>query len=160
MWTVSLVASALGGLVAVLGLGVLTARPTIERLLGRPLPASMLMLLVLLGALVAVAGDRAFRASFTAAEDRPYIREMSAELRNLVTAQEAYFSDHATYATALGDLHYRVFAGTTVTIATATGRGWSARANSNATTKTCGIIVGAAAPPSAAVKNAGEPACW
>ena len=157
---VGLMAFALGGLIAVLGLGVLAARREVERLLGRPLPASMLMLLILLGALVAVAGGRAFNASFTAAEDRPYIREMSAELRDLVSAQEEYFAAHASYATALGSLHYRVFAGTTVTIVTATGRGWSARANSNATSKTCGIFVGSAAPPSAAVGSVGEPACW
>ncbi len=72
---------------------------------------------------------------------------MKADLRNLVTAQEAYFSDNVTYAASVNRLNYTVSPGTTVTIVSSSGTGWSATASNVAAKATCGIFVGSAQPP-------------
>jgi hypothetical protein len=72
---------------------------------------------------------------------------MKSDLRNLITAQEAYFADNVTYASTTANLNYGISAGNTVTIGTASGTGWNATSTNNATLKTCGIYVGAVTPP-------------
>jgi len=81
---------------------------------------------------------------------------MKSDLRNLVTAQEAYFSDNnSTYASSTGTLgtNYKASSGVTVTIGGVTATGWSASATHNSTTKTCAISLGGGAT------NEGEPIC-
>ena len=83
---------------------------------------------------------------------------MKSDLRNLITAQEAYFADNVTYASTTTNLNYSVSAGNTVAIGTANGTGWNATSKNNATTKTCGIFVGSATPPITG-QNEGAPQC-
>jgi prepilin-type N-terminal cleavage/methylation domain-containing protein len=102
----------------------------------------LLIVVVIIGVLAAIAIPK-----FANTKDKAYIAAMKSDLRNLVTAQEAYFSDHVTYASTTTNLTYSVSSGDVVTITAAAGTGWAATSSNNATTKTCGIFVGSATPP-------------
>ena len=81
---------------------------------------------------------------------------MKSDLRNLVTAQEAYFSDNnSNYASSITDMgtSYKASSGVTVTMGTVTNTGWSASSTHTSTAKTCQISVGGTAT------NEGEPVC-
>ncbi len=113
----------------------------------------LLIVVVIIGILAAIAIPK-----FANTKEKAYVASMKSDLRNLVTAQEAYFSDRTTYATT-GDLgtNYRPSAGVTVTVATATGTGWYATSFHNATTKTCFIYIGSGVTTGGAAE--GEPKC-
>jgi len=113
----------------------------------------LLIVVVIIGILAAIAIPK-----FANTKEKAYIAGMKADLRNLVTAQEAYFADNVTYASVLTNLNYNVSAGNTVAISSATGTGWAATSSNNATTKTCGIFVGSATAPITG-QNEGAPAC-
>jgi type II secretion system protein G len=113
----------------------------------------LLIVVVIIGILAAIAIPK-----FANTKEKAYIASMKADLRNLITAQEAYFADQVTYASVTTNLNYGVSAGNTVTIGTATGTGWTATSKNNATTKTCGIYVGAVTPPVAGEAE-GAPTC-
>jgi len=112
----------------------------------------LLIVVVIIGILAAIAIPK-----FANTKEKAYIAAMKSDLRNLVTAEESYFSDYVTYSTNLGT-NYNSSAGVTVSITAATGTGWAATASHNATTKTCGIYVGSASAPVAGA-NEGEPKC-
>jgi type IV pilus assembly protein PilA len=111
----------------------------------------LLIVVVIIGILAAIAIPK-----FANTKEKAYIASMKSDLRNLITAQEAYFSDnssvYASSTTALGTT-YKSSSGVTVTMGTVTNTGWSATAGHNATTKTCKISVGGTAT------NEGEPVC-
>jgi prepilin-type N-terminal cleavage/methylation domain-containing protein len=111
----------------------------------------LLIVVVIIGILAAIAIPK-----FANTKEKAYIASMKSDLRNLVTAQESYFADNMTYATALGDLNFTSSSGVTVTIDAATGTGWSATATHTGTTVTCTIYVGSATPAGTAE---GEPVC-
>ncbi len=113
----------------------------------------LLIVVVIIGILAAIAIPK-----FANTKEKAYIAGMKSDLRNLVTAQEAYFADNVTYATTVSNLAYSVSSGNTVTVTSATGTGWSATSNNNATTKTCGIFVGSATAPITG-QNEGAPVC-
>ena len=102
----------------------------------------LLIVVVIIGILAAIAIPK-----FANTKEKAYIAGMKSDLRNLVTAQEAYFSDNVTYASVLTNLAYSQSAGNTITVVSASGTGWSATSSNNATTTTCGIFVGSATPP-------------
>ena len=102
----------------------------------------LLIVVVIIGILAAIAIPK-----FANTKEKAYIASMKADLRNLVTAEEAYFADNVTYATTTSNLQFNISAGNTVTVTAATGTGWSATSKNTATTKTCGIFVGSATPP-------------
>ena len=111
----------------------------------------LLIVVVIIGILAAIAIPK-----FANTKEKAYIASMKSDLRNLVTAQEAYFSDNnSTYAastTALGT-NYAASSGVTVTINSSTNTGWTASAKQNSTTKTCTISLGGGAT------NEGTPIC-
>ena len=113
----------------------------------------LLIVVVIIGILAAIAIPK-----FANTKEKAYIAGMKSDLRNLVTAQEAYFSDNVTYASTINNLAYSQSAGNTITVVSATGTGWSATSSNNATTKTCGIFVGSATAPITG-QNEGAPAC-
>jgi len=113
----------------------------------------LLIVVVIIGILAAIAIPK-----FANTKEKAYIASMKSDLRNLITAQEAYFADQVTYASSTTNLNYSVSAGNTVTIGTATGTGWTATSTNNATTKTCGIFVGAVTPPISGEPE-GAPTC-
>ncbi len=100
----------------------------------------LLIVVVIIGILAAIAIPK-----FANTKEKAYVASMKSDLRNLVTAQEGYFSDNnSTYAastTAMGT-NWRASSGVTVTMGTVTTSGWSATAGHQATAKTCSISVG------------------
>ena len=113
----------------------------------------LLIVVVIIGILAAIAIPK-----FANTKEKAYIAGMKSDLRNLVTAQGAYFSDNVTYASTINNLAYSQSAGNTITVVAASGTGWSATSKNNATTKTCGIFVGSATPPITG-QNEGAPQC-
>ena len=99
----------------------------------------LLIVVVIIGILAAIAIPK-----FANTKEKAYIASMKSDLRNLITAQEAYFSDNnSTYASSTTAL------GTTYKAST----GWSATATHGSTSKTCTITLGGSATAE------GEPNC-
>jgi prepilin-type N-terminal cleavage/methylation domain-containing protein len=111
----------------------------------------LLIVVVIIGILAAIAIPK-----FANTKEKAYVASMKSDLRNLVTAQEAYFSDnnssYASSTTAMGT-NYKASSGVTVTIGGATATGWTATAMHASTTKVCAISLGGGAT------NEGEPLC-
>ena len=111
----------------------------------------LLIVVVIIGILAAIAIPK-----FANTKEKAYVASMKSDLRNLVTAQEAYFSDNnSTYAastTAMGT-NFQASSGVTVTINSATNTGWTASASQNSTAKTCTISLGGGST------NEGAPIC-
>ncbi len=102
----------------------------------------LLMVVVIIGILVAVLIPR-----WANTRERAFLAAMKSDLRNLATAEEAYFYDNATYAASLASLtSYAASTGNTVTINAATMAGWSATASRSGMTKQCYLFVGSVAP--------------
>ena len=78
----------------------------------------LLIVVVIIGILAAIAIPK-----FANTKEKAYIAGMKSDLRNLVTAQEAYFADNVTYATVLSNLNYSQSAGNTVTVTVRDGHG-------------------------------------
>ena len=111
----------------------------------------LLIVVVIIGILAAIAIPK-----FANTKEKAYIASMKSDLRNLVTAQEAYFSDnnsaYAASTTAMGTA-YRSSTGVTVTLGGVSATGWAATATHGSTTKTCTLTLGSGAT------NEGEPIC-
>ena len=111
----------------------------------------LLIVVVIIGILAAIAIPK-----FANTKEKAYVASMKSDLRNLVTAQEAYFSDNTTYASSTGNLTaYSSSTGVTVSITSAAGTGWAATAKHNGTTKTCSLWIGTVTGSG----NEGEPTC-
>ena len=113
----------------------------------------LLIVVVIIGILAAIAIPK-----FANTKEKAYVASMKSDLRNLITAEEAYFSDNnSSYATTTGasglGTNYRASSGVTVTIGTVTATGWAATAGHNSTAKTCAISVGGTST------TEGEPVC-
>jgi len=112
----------------------------------------LLIVVVIIGILAAIAIPK-----FANTKEKAYLAAMKSDLRNLVTAQEAYFSDYGNlYAPATSNFgtNYKTTTGVGISSMTATGgTGWAATASHNATTKTCTISVGSGST------REGEPVC-
>lgn len=77
---------------------------------------------------------------------------LKSDLRNVATAQEAYFYDNQTYTTNLTSLNANLSPGTTVTWGTVTSGGWAAAVTHPlAFPITCAMFVGSATPIAPAV---------
>ena len=110
-------------------------------------------------ALVAnVATPRALHARIN--KEKAYIATMRADLRNMVTAQEAFFSDSARYAMSLEALgeRYQFSSGVELVSLAASTEGFQAKVRHYGTTVACWISIG---PPldSALHGNEGESTC-
>jgi prepilin-type N-terminal cleavage/methylation domain-containing protein len=105
----------------------------------------LLIVVVIIGILAAIAIPK-----FASTKQKAYVASMKADLRNLVTIEEAYFSDQTTYATTAQlktNGSYQTSKGNSVQTAAPTAQGWSATAtNSFVPTTTrpsqCDIWVG------------------
>ena len=128
----------------------------------------LLIVVVIIGILAAIAIPK-----FANTKQKAVIASMKSDLRNLVTAEEAYFSDQNNYTTTLAAAQTAAAAafvpstGNAIVVVAGgagIGTGWSATvtnpAVAGATPATCGIYVGTAAAPNAAVTNEGAPGCW
>ncbi len=115
----------------------------------------LVLVVVIIGILAAIAIPK-----FGNTKEKAYVAGMKADLRNLVTAQEAYFAEYVTYAPSTANLNYNVSTGNTINLIsiTASGTGWSATATNSGTAHTCGIYIGNATPPMPGQAE-GQPVC-
>ncbi|HSY82681.1 MAG TPA: prepilin-type N-terminal cleavage/methylation domain-containing protein [Gemmatimonadaceae bacterium] len=124
----------------------------------------LLIVVVIIGILAAIAIPK-----FASTKQKAYTASMKTDLRNLVTAQEAYFSNASTYANAIGLLStsFHASAGNTVAAPSASSTGWSATITNSYVPTTanghiCGVWVGGAtSQPSGITADSieGAPAC-
>ena len=111
----------------------------------------LLIVVVIIGILAAIAIPK-----FANTKEKAYVASMKADLRNLITAQEAYFSDNnANYAASVAAMgtNYKTSQGVTVVLGSVTNTGWSATATQVSTAKTCTITLGGGST------NEGTPIC-
>jgi type IV pilus assembly protein PilA len=126
----------------------------------------LLIVVVIIGILAAIAIPK-----FAATKQKAYVASMKTDLRNLVTIQEAYFSDHTTYGSfanisSTGSFHPS--AGNTFTILGNDASGWAASATNSYVPSTttpwhCAVWIGdqetAAVGVAAGDTLEGAPAC-
>jgi prepilin-type N-terminal cleavage/methylation domain-containing protein len=139
----------------------------------------LLIVVVIIGILAAIAIPK-----FANTKEKAVVASMKSDLRNLVTAQEAFFSDNQDYAgggpyigdgtvysqanglAGAGTLAFTPSKGNEVAVAYVDASGWSATATNPAvpntsTPHTCGVYVGDPGnAPDASVTAEGAPACW
>ena len=130
----------------------------------------LLIVVVIIGILAAIAIPK-----FANTKQKAIVASMKSDLRNLVTAQEAFFSDNNDYAGSVGLTQTNGTGGAgVVTFTPSTGNvlvpryinaaGWSATVTNPAVTgvpNTCGIYTGPVGnSPSAAILQEGSPGCW
>ena len=111
----------------------------------------LLIVVVIIGILAAIAIPK-----FANTKEKAYVASMKSDLRNLITAQEAYYSDnnqnYAQSTTNLGT-NYKASSGITVVIGGVTATGWQGTATTPLTAITCFIDLGAGSTAE------GEPQC-
>ena len=139
----------------------------------------LLIVVVIIGILAAIAIPK-----FANTKEKAVVASMKSDLRNLVTAQEAFFSDNQDYAGSssyagdgttytqangtggAGSLAFTPSKDNTVVLTYVDAAGWSATATNPAVPNTsvpntCGVYVGPQAnQPNAIVIAEGAPACW
>ena len=114
----------------------------------------LLIVVVIIGILAAIAIPK-----FANTKEKAYIAAMKSDLRNLVTAEEAFFSDSVAYTTDLTKLKFKASTGVgDPSIVTGAGFWTASVTHSQITGKTCQIAVNTT---NTLVNTAGdgEPAC-
>ncbi len=114
------------------------------------------MVVVIIGVLAAIAIPK-----FANSKERAIVGQMKSDLRNMVTAQEAYISDALTYYNGpipSGVLAYDPSGNTTITLSGVSNTGWAAVAGAPTSSRTCAIFIGTAPPPPPSTV-AGQVAC-
>jgi len=98
----------------------------------------LLIVVVIIGILAAIAIPK-----FQSTKGKANAAALKSDLRNLATAQEAYFYDNSVYAPAASQLAYSRSPGVVLTITAATASGWSAVATHPASFPlTCALFQG------------------
>jgi prepilin-type N-terminal cleavage/methylation domain-containing protein len=111
----------------------------------------LLMVIVIIGLLASIAIPK-----FANTREKAVVAAMKSDLRNLVTAEEVYFTDSMRYTTNLGT-RYRTTTGVLGPTITLTGDGWTAKVTHASTTKFCTVFTGSTALAPAAKE--GAPRC-
>jgi prepilin-type N-terminal cleavage/methylation domain-containing protein len=102
----------------------------------------LLIVVVIIGLLAAIAIPKLANT-----KQKAYVAQMKSDLKNLATAEEAFFYDSAFYTTSLVSLNnFRSSTGVTLNMLEATPMGWSAEAVHSQTTRKCVLYQGGAAP--------------
>ncbi len=117
----------------------------------------LLIVVVIIGILAAIAIPK-----FANTKEKAYIAAEKSDLRNLVTAEEAYFADHTTYTMTIGGtagVQFNSSAGVIVAIGAAGGSGWNATSTHNGTTVTCMIWAGDSTTYKLGTASEGAPLC-
>ena len=118
----------------------------------------LLIVVVIIGILAAIAIPK-----FANTKEKAYLASMKSDLRNLITAEEAYFADSVKYTgntscvTAPGTVAFCTTTGVVGPTITVTADGFTATVSHTTTTKTCAIYVGST--PLAPANKEGEPKC-
>jgi prepilin-type N-terminal cleavage/methylation domain-containing protein len=114
----------------------------------------LLIVVVIIGILAAIAIPK-----FANTKSKAYVTAMKSDLRNLVTAEEAFFSDSSKYTAVLAQLKYQNSTGTVAPTVTVGAGLWSAtNAHTQLVGITCGIGINTPNPVVATAAE-GEPAC-
>lgn len=101
----------------------------------------LLIVVVIIGILAALAIPK-----YANTKQKAYVAQMKSDLKNLATAEEAFFYDSTTYTSSLASLNnFRSSTGVTLTVLEATPMGWSAEALHSQTPRACYLFNGAAA---------------
>ena len=114
----------------------------------------LLIVVVIIGILAAIAIPK-----FANTKEKAYIAAMKSDLRNLVTAEEAFFSDSVRYESNVANLNFRPSTGVgTPTITVGAGFWTASVTHTQVTGKSCAIAVNTT---NTLVPTAGdgEPAC-
>ena len=114
----------------------------------------LLIVVVIIGILAAIAIPK-----FANTKEKAYIASMKSDLRNLVTAEEAYFADSVKYTTTVGagGVVFNVTTGNNNPTLALSADGWTGTISNVNTTKTCAIFIGSTAI--APANKEGEPKC-
>ena len=116
----------------------------------------LLIVVVIIGILAAIAIPK-----FANTKQKAYLASVKTDLRNLVTAEEAYFSDNTTYTTTLTAAQFQVSKGNHYTIAPGTATGWAATATNDylvgTTIPGCHVAIGTG--ETTVTENEGAPYC-
>jgi Tfp pilus assembly protein PilE len=97
---------------------------------------------VIIGILASIAIPK-----FINTKEKSYMAQMKSDLRNLATAEEAFFYDSTNYTPTLFNLNnFSPSTGVSLTVNEATPKGWSATAVHAQTPRKCYIFSGGAAP--------------
>jgi prepilin-type N-terminal cleavage/methylation domain-containing protein len=83
----------------------------------------LLIVVVVIGILAAIAIPK-----YSAVREKAFVASLKSDLRNVATHQDIYHNTSYTYSTVQADIGFIPSDGVTVTIAEATGTGWSASA--------------------------------
>lgn len=116
----------------------------------------LLIVVVILGILAAIA-----ITNFGNSKERAMVAAMKTDLRNLISAEEAFYSNGQVYyggAVPNAAMPFDPSQGITVTLSSVTATGWAAEATHMSTSKTCAIFVGDATPVAPATDD-GRVAC-
>ena len=127
----------------------------------------LLIVVVIIGILAAIAIPK-----FANTKEKTHIASMKSDLRNFITAEEAYFADSLKYTTSVacaspvpaGSVWFCTTVGNTLgTITTGTGTqaGWTVNVTNMHTAKSCAIYTGLVTPaaPASAATPEGAPVC-
>jgi len=108
----------------------------------------LLVVTVIVAILAAIAIPQLFGT-----KERSYVASMRSDLRNLMTAQEAYYADNLLYGASLGSLGvlYLTSPNVSVAIDSASNTGWGATATHTSTATSCTVSITRA--------YAGNPTC-
>ena|SRR5881296_3443942 len=110
----------------------------------------LLIVVVIIGLLATIAIPK-----FSNTKEKAYISSMKSDLRNLATAEEAFFYDSTYYTIDFTKMNnFRPTTGVNLNVTVVPG-GWAATATSiNATNRVCALFSGTAAPvPPATVEG-------
>jgi prepilin-type N-terminal cleavage/methylation domain-containing protein len=92
----------------------------------------LLIVVVIIGILAAIAIPK-----FSATREKAYVSSMKADLRNLASQQELYYSDNYAYTNDEAALDFQASSGVVVNITAADATGWAADASHPGTDDTC-----------------------
>jgi prepilin-type N-terminal cleavage/methylation domain-containing protein len=102
----------------------------------------LLIVVVIIGILAAIAIPK-----FANTKQKAYVAQMKSDLRNLATAQEAFFYDSSYYTTSIPSLGgFAASSSVTLAVNEATAGGWSATATHAQVGRECYLYSGTAAP--------------
>ena len=114
----------------------------------------LLIVVVIIGILAAIAIPK-----FANTKQKAYITAMKSDLRNLVTAEEAFFADSSKYTATIGLLKFQNSTGTNAPTITAGAGYWSAtNSHTQIPGMQCGVGINTTNPVVASATE-GEPAC-
>ncbi len=115
----------------------------------------LLIVVVIIGILAAIAIPK-----FANTKSKAYVTAMKSDLRNLVTAEEAFFSDSAKYTDNLTLLKFQSSTGVTAPDIDPYAGAWTATvSHSQIPTQICGIGINTTNPVTGVTAAEGEPAC-